>query len=215
MDNIQVKMELDSDNNESVFLRESDPFLPIPPSPEEEKQILDEILENGIKTPPSSPTNSHHSFLSDDRWLFSPPPVVRTESEILNNIKTEKDIKHCEENSKTLKKGKERKSSALRKRANRPTSLVLPSRENSPNKRIKPNTVATLLETQSIEKPDTPIPTDITHFGIHPVLLLEPVLGKPPSLLHIVSHPTPELVRKLTNSRISYVNPPVCRRNKK
>ena len=197
-------MELDSDNNESVILRESDPFLPIPPSPEEEKQILDEILENGIKTPPSSPINSHHSFLSDDRWLFSPPPVVKIESEILDNIKTEEEVKHCDKNSETIKRG-----------IARPASLALPSEKDLPCKRSKSNTVATLLETQTTKKPDTPIPTDITHFGIHPVLLFETTLITPPSLLHIVPHPTPELVRKLTNSRISYVNPPVCQRTKK
>ena len=204
MDNLQIKMELDSDNNESVFLRESDPFLPIPPTPEEEKQILDEILENGIKTPPSSPTDSYHSFLNDNRWLFSPPPVVKTESEILDNIKTEKDIKHCEENSGTHKRG-----------ITRPASLALTSEKDLPCKRSKSNTVAALLETKTTEKPDTPIPIDITHFGTHPVLLLETAFLEPPSLLHIVSHPTPELVKKLTNSRLPYVNPPVCRRTKK
>ena len=41
-------MELDNENNSTVFLRESDPFMPILPSPESPE----EFLEEGLKTPP-------------------------------------------------------------------------------------------------------------------------------------------------------------------
>ena len=41
-------MELDNENNRTVFLRESDPFMPILPSPERQE----EFLEEGLKTPP-------------------------------------------------------------------------------------------------------------------------------------------------------------------
>ena len=135
-----------------MFLRESDPFMPILPSPERQE----EFLEEGLKTPPSS--------------------------------------------------------------------LILSSEGNPPRKRSRPNTVAALLDSNPAKRPDTPITTDNTYSGVHPILLVRPVrlpVGtepatlNPPSLLQIVSHPTPELVRKLTNSGISYVNSPVCQKYKK
>ena len=56
-------MELDNENNRTVFLRESDPFMPILPSPERQE----EFLEEGLKTPPSTPVHSPHAFLKEDR----------------------------------------------------------------------------------------------------------------------------------------------------
>ena len=47
-------MELDNEHNRTVFLRESDPFMPILPSPERQE----EFLEEGLKTPPSTPIHS-------------------------------------------------------------------------------------------------------------------------------------------------------------
>ena len=104
---------------------------------------------------------------------------------------------------------REKKSTALRKRAACPKSLILPLEEHPPRKRIRSNTVAAHFDSsiQGISKPTTLI--GIEHFGAHPVLLVrlvtlpvgsEPIIWHPPSLLQIVSHPTPDLVRQLTTS---------------
>ena len=119
---------------------------------------------------------------------------------------------------------KEKKSTALRKRATQPTSLVLHSKENPPRKRIRPNKAAALLDPYLPRKSENPITSGNLHFGVHPILLVrsvtlpvgtEPAVWKPPPLLHIVSHPTPDLVRKLTTSCIPYVNSPACQTYRK
>ena len=116
---------------------------------------------------------------------------------------------------------KDQNSKVLKKRVVRPSSLILPSEGKPSRKRSRPNTVAALLDYTSTKRPDTPIKTDSIHSGVHPILLVRPVrlpvgidptTWNPPSLLQIVSHPMPELVRKLTNSRIPYVNSPVCQK---
>ena len=61
-------MELDNENNRTVFLRESDPFMPILPSPERQE----EFLEEGLKTPPSTPIHSPHAFLRRIDGYFHP-----------------------------------------------------------------------------------------------------------------------------------------------
>ena len=200
-------MELDNENNRTVFLRESDPFMPILPSPERQEEFLE-----GLMTPPSTPIHSPHAFLKVDRWLFSPPPVLTPENTNLDKFKARTDTPHDTD--------KDQKSKTFKKRVVRPSSLILPSEGNPPRKRSRPNTVAALLDYTSAKRPDTPITTDNTHSGVHPILLVRPVrlpVGtelatlNPPSLLQIVSHPTPELVRKLTNSHIPYVNSPSAR----
>ena len=119
---------------------------------------------------------------------------------------------------------KEKKSTALRKRAARPTSLVLSPEENPPRKRVKPTTTTTPLNhnLQGTSEPSTSI--GIEHFGVSPFLLVrpvplsvgtEPTIWNPPPLLQIVSHPTPNLVRKLTASRIPYVSSPACQTYRK
>ena len=199
MDTLQNKMELDSENNRTVTLKERDPFMPILPSPERQE----EILEEGLKTPPSTPIHSPHAFLKEDRWLFSPPPVLTPEGTNLDNFKTESET--AVQNTK-----KEQNSKTFRKGVTRPLSLIFPSTENPPRKRIRSNTVAALLDSNPDRKPDTTIPTENTYFGAHPFLLVRS--DNPPPLLQIVSRPTPELVRKLTNSHIPYVNSPVCQK---
>ena len=206
-------MELDNENNRTVFLRESDPFMPILPSPERQE----EFLEEGLKTPPSTPIHSPHAFLKEDKWLFSPSPVLTPENTNLDNFETRTDTTphHTD---------KDQNSKSFRKGVIRPSSLILPSEENPPRKRSRPNTVAALLDSNSAKRPNTPITKDNTHFGVHPILLVRPVrlpVGtepatlNPPSLLQIVSSPTPDLVRKLTNSCIPYVNSPVCQKYRK
>ena len=107
----------------------------------------------------------------------------------------------------------------FRKRTAHPAFLVLPSEEHPPRKRIKPNTVAALLDhsSQGMSEPSTTI--RIEHFGINPILLVrpvtlpvatEPTIWKPPPLLQIVSHPTPDLVKRLTTSCVPYVSSPAC-----
>ena len=111
------------------------------------------------------------------------------------------------------------KSPVFRKKATRPASLILPLEEHPPRKRIKPNIVATLLNhnSQGMSEPSTTI--GIEHFGVHPILLVrpvtlpvgtEPTIWKPPPLLQIVSHPTPDLVKRLTTSRVPYVSSLAC-----
>ena len=95
--------------------------------------------------------------------------------------------------------------------------LVLPPEEQPSRKRIKPNTVAALLDhnSQGTSEPSTTI--RIEHFGVHPILLVrlvtlsvgtEPTIWKPPPLLQIVSCPTPDLVKRLTTSCVPYVSSP-------
>ena len=206
-------MELDNENNRTVFLRESDPFMPILPSPERQE----EFLEEGLKTPPSTPMHSPHAFLKEDRWLFSPPPVLTPENTNLDKSETKTDTTLHDTD-------KDQYSKTLTKRVVRPSSLILPSEEKSPRKRSRTNTVAALLGNTSVKRQDTPITKDNTHSGAHPILLVRPVrlpvgtdqvTWSPPSLLQIVPRPTPELVRKLTNSRIPYVNSPVSQKSTK
>ena len=66
MDSLQDELEIDDENNRTIFLREVDPFLPMIPSPE----IEEEPLEGGLNTPPVTPLHSSHTFLKEDRWLF-------------------------------------------------------------------------------------------------------------------------------------------------
>ena len=139
-------MELGNEHNRTVFLRESDPFMPILPSPERQE----EFLEEGLKTPPSTPMHSPHAFLKEDRWLFSPPPVLTPENTNLDNSETRTDTTPCDTD-------KDQNSKALKKRVVRPSSLILPSERKPSRKRSRPNTVAALLDYTSIKRQDTPI----------------------------------------------------------
>ena len=85
MDSPQDELGIDSENNRTIFLRESDPFLPVIPLPE----IEEEPLEGGLNAPPTTSLHSPHAFLKEDRWLFSPPPVLTAASTKLDNFNTE------------------------------------------------------------------------------------------------------------------------------
>ena len=61
MDNTLDELGNDSENNRTIFLRESDPFLPVIPSPE----IEEEALEGGLNAPPTTPLHSPHTFLKE------------------------------------------------------------------------------------------------------------------------------------------------------
>ena len=205
MDCLQDLLELDSEISRTNFLRESDPFLPVIPLPE----IKEEPLEDGLNTPPATPLHSTHAFLKEDRWLFSPPPVmpvIPTQSE----VKSSSDLLDTTENFTPHDTARENKSTALIKRSAHPKSLILPSEEHPPRKRINPNTVATHLDSsiQGTSEHSTSVGKE--HSGetlVHPILLVRPVtvgseliIWHLPSLLQIVSHPTPDLVRQLTTS---------------
>ena len=208
MDNSQDELGIDNENNRTIFLRESDPFLPVIPSPE----IEEKPLEGGLNAPPTTSLHSPHTFLKESRWLFSPPPVSTAVSTKLDNFRTEFSvIPHDTEECKN--------SPVFRKKAIHPASLVLPPEEHPPRKRIKSTTVTTHLNhnSQGTLEPSTTI--GIEHFGVPPFLLVrpvtlpigtEPTIWKPPPLLQIVSHPTPDLVKRFTTSHVSYVSSPDC-----
>ena len=82
MDSSQDELGIDNENNRTIFLRENDPFLPMIPLPE----IKEEPLEGGLNTPPATPLHSPHAFIKEDRWLFSPPPVLTVASTRLDNF---------------------------------------------------------------------------------------------------------------------------------
>ena len=82
MDSSQDELGIGNGNNRTIFLRQSDPFLPVIPPPE----IEEESLEGGLNTPPTTPLHSPHAFLKEDRWLFSPPPVLTVASTRLDNF---------------------------------------------------------------------------------------------------------------------------------
>ena len=84
MDSSQDELGIDNENNRTIFLRESDPLLTMIPSPE----IKEEPLEGGL-TPPATPLHSPHAFLKEDRWLFSPTPVLTVAPTKVDNFKTE------------------------------------------------------------------------------------------------------------------------------
>ena len=214
MDCSQDLLELDSEISRINILKESDPLLPVLPS----LDIPEEPLADALTTPPVTPLHSPHAFLKEERWLFSPPsvmPGIPTHSE----VKSSSNSSDTTENLTPDHTVREKDSTALKKRAAHPKSLTLPSEEHPPRKRIKLNTVAGHLDSsiQGTSKPYTSI--GIEHVGVHPILLIRPVtlpvgskpsIWHPPSLLQIVSHPTPDLVRQLTTSQMLYVSPPAC-----
>ena len=68
MDNIQDDVELDIENNRTVLLKESDPFLPIIPPP----GIPEEPLEERLRTPPATPIHSPMHFSRKIDGCFHP-----------------------------------------------------------------------------------------------------------------------------------------------
>ena len=199
MDCSQDLLGLDGEISKINILKESNPLLPVLPS----LDLPEEPLADGLTTPPVTPLHSPQAFLKEERWLFSPPlvmPVIPTQSE----VKSSSDSLNTTENLTPHDTVREKKSTALRKRAAHPKSLTLPSEEHPPRKRIRSNTVAAHLDCsiQGMSKSSTSI--GIEQFGVHPILLVrpvtlpvgsEPITWHPPSLLQIVSHPTPDLVR--------------------
>ena len=187
MDCSQDLLESDSEISRINFLKESDPFLPVPPSPD----IPEEPLEEGLTTPPVTPLHSPHAFLTEKRWLFSLPPVMHvipTQSE----VKLSSNLLAATENSTPPPHDmvREKKSTALRKRAAQSNSLTLPLEKYPSRKRIKPNTIAAHLDSdiQGMSEPSATI--GIENFGVPPILLVRLVtlpVGSEPTIWHLPS----------------------------
>ena len=207
MDCSQDLLEFDSEVNRINIPRESDSFLPVLPS----MDIPEESWEGRLNTPPVTPLQFPHAFVKEERWLFSPPPimpVIPTHSEVKSSSNV-LDTTKIGLNSTPHASVREKKSTVLRKRAARPTSLTLPSEEHPPRKRTISNTVTAHLNCsiQGMLKPSTSIGNE--HFGktsVHPIPLvrpvtlpvgLEPTIWHLPSLLQIISHPTHHLTNAI------------------
>ena len=185
MDCLWDLLELDSEISQINILKESDPFLPVLPSPD----IPEEPLADGLNTPPVTPLHSPHAFLKEERWLFSPPPlmpVIPTQSE----MKSSSNLLDTTKSSTPHDTVREKKLTALRKIAACPMSLTLPLEEHLLRKRCRSNTVAAHLNysIQGTSKPSTYIGNE--HFGktlVHPILLVRPVtlpVGLEPTIWH-------------------------------
>ena len=122
-------LELDSEISRINILKESDPFLPVLPS----LDIPEEPLADGLNTPPVTPLHSPHAFLKEERWLFSPPPVMPV-IPTLSEVKSSSDLLDTTKSSTSHDTVREKKSTALRKRAAHPMSLTLPLEEHLPRK---------------------------------------------------------------------------------
>ena len=126
MEGSQDLLQLDNEMGRINIMRDSDSSLPVLPSPD----ILED-LRTGLNTPTTTPQQSSHAFLKEDRWLFSPPPVLTVAPTRLDNFRTE--FSATPHDTKKWKK-----SPVLRKKATHPASLVLPMEEHPPRKRLNP-----------------------------------------------------------------------------
>ena len=205
MDCSQDLLGLDSEISRINIFKDSDPFLPVLPSLE----LSEEPLEDGLNIPPVTPIQSPHAFLKEERWLFSPPPLVSTlstHSEVKSPSDT-LDTAEIRSNPTPHVTVREKKLKVSRRRTACPISQSLPSEGYPPRKRIRSNTVAAHLDRSAQDMSKPPTPTGNEHSGktlVHPILLVRPVtlpvsLGLTiwhlPSLLQIISHPTSDLVR--------------------
>ena len=208
MDCSQDLLELDSEISRINIFKDSDPFLPVLPS----QEISEEPLEDGLNTPPVTPLHSPHAFLKEERWLFSLPavvPTLSTHSEVKppSNAQDTTEIRSNPTSHVTVR---EKKLKASRRRAALHIFYFSPSEEHPPRKRIRSNTVAAHLNHSvqyTLKPPPPPTSTGNNHSGktlVHPILLVRPVtlpvdpgptIWYLPSLLQIISHLTPDLVR--------------------
>ena len=173
-------------------------------------EIPEEPLKDGLNTLPVTPLHSPpHAFLKEKRWLFSLPHVVPTLS-THSEVKPPSDAPDKTENGQNSTPKvtvREKKSKASRRRAAHPTSLPLPLEEHPPRKGIRSNTVTAHFDHCAQDTSKLPILTGNNHSwktSVHPILLVGPVTlpvgtgpttWHPPSLLQILSHPSPDLVR--------------------
>ena len=209
-------MDLDTNSNGNsnqignlTVLIGSDPFLPQPDSPTVEPE-LDSVDEN-LNTPPlPSPsvtpeyqtenlTKPLHPYLEADICLDTESKrILETPSSPLDKNPPLTDLGPTDPDifaSPPLRKRK--------RKANPPTTLSPPEQ---PTKNIL------------YHRPPIPFPTFVppppqkSNTSVRPLLLVQPVhipAGKssinPPSLLQLIVSPTPDLLHKLSTSRIPYV----------
>ena len=148
-------------------------------------------------------------FPKEERWLFSPPlvvPTTYTHFEVKPPLDTP-DTTEIGPNTIPHVTVREKKSATLRKRTAHPKSQSLMPEGYPPRKRIRSNTVAAHLDrsAQGMLKPTTHTGNDHSRkTSVYPILLVRPVtlpvgsesiIWHPPSLLQIISHLTPDLVR--------------------
>ena len=174
----QDLLQLDNEISRTNFERDSDPFLPVIPL----SKISEELLENGLNRPPVTPLHLPHGFIKEERWLFSPPPVVPTSS---IHFEVKPSLQVLNETLDRLNPTphvtvKEEKIEAVKRRSPHSKSLHISS-EKPPRKRIQSNTI---------------LPVG-----------LGPIVWCPPSSMQIISHSIPDLVKRLTTSCMPYVIP--------
>ena len=166
-------------------------------------------MEDELHIPPVTPLQSPHAFLKEERWLFYPPPIVstlstHTEVKSPSNALDTTEIRLKPTPHVTVR---ERKSTAIIKRTAHPIPQSLMSEGYPPRKSIRSNTVAAHLYQSAQDMLKPPTHTGNDHSGktsVHSILLVrpvtlpagsEPIIWHPPSLLQIISHPTPDSVR--------------------
>ena len=209
-------MDIDTNSNgnsnrvgDLTVLIGSDPFLPQPDSPTVEPE-LDTVDEN-LNTPPlPSPsvtleyqtenlTKPLHPYLeagicldTESKWILETPSSPLNENPPLTDLSPiDPDIFA----SPPLRKRK--------RKANSPTTLSPPGQPT---------------ENILYHRPPTPIPTFVppppqkSDMPVRPLLLVQPVhipackdSTNPPSLLQLIVSPTPDLLHKLSTSKIPYV----------
>ena len=178
----QDLLQLDNEIGRINFMRDTDSSLPVLPS----LDILEDFLENGLNTPRVTPLHFPHGFIKEERELFSSPPVVSSpsiQSEVKPSLQALNETLD-RSNPKPHIPVKEKKREAIKRRALCPKSLPFSSKKQLVRKRIQPKTGLIPLVTE-----------------------LGPTVWHPPPLMQIISHPTPDLVKRFTTSHMPYVNP--------
>ena len=216
-------MDIDTNSNGNsnqvgnlTVLIGSDPFLPQPDSPTVEPE-LDTVDEN-LNTPPlPSPsvtpeyqtedlTNPPHPYLEagicldteSKRVLETHFPFLETPSSPLDEDPPWTDLSPLDPDLFASPPPKKKK-----RKANSPTTLSPPEQptENILYRR-PPTSILTFV----------PPPPQKNNAPVRPLLLVQPVhipagkdLTNPPSLLQLIVSPTPDLLHKLSTSKIPYV----------
>ena len=177
----------------------SDPFLPQPDSPTVEPE-LDTVDEN-LNTPPlPSPsvtpeyqtenlTKPLHPYLEAGICLDTESkPILETPSSPLNENPPLTELSPVDSDIFASPPPRKR-----RRKNNSPTTLSPPE---------QPTPIPTFV----------PPPPQKNNASVRPLLLVQPVhipagkdLTNPPSLLQLIVSPTPDLLHKLSTSRIPYV----------
>ena len=209
-------MDIDTNSNGNsnqvgnlTVLIGSDPFLPQPDSPTVEPE-LDSVDEN-LNTPPlQSPsvtpeyqtenlTKPLHPYLEADICLDTESEqILETPSSPLDKNPPLTDLGPIDADTFASPPPKKRK-----RKANPSTTLSPPEQ---PTKNIlycrPPTPILTFV----------PPPLQKSNIPVRPLLLVQPVhisagksLTNPPSLLQLIVSPTPDLLHKLSTSRIPYV----------